>query len=265
MLKTETDNNFENEKKVCSNCGAVAGKNDTYCKKCYYEFKSDEEENLQVIEGIDNSTVREFVDKNYDYYREKFVRSGDKKFFIQFNLCAFLFGVHWFFYRKMYKVAIIYSAALILLSVLATVVIPVVHRQDIKHYEVVREVYQELIKSDKAYYDYVDENGYGHVEKTPEFAKVSEDYGNLQKKLRNTWLWTMAIGNLFNFGFRLFANCIYKRHIITHAEYDEGGTSFGAVVIGHFATRALDTATTYLLIFIPIVAKWSSILLDIIF
>ena len=265
MLKNETDNNFENEKKVCSNCGAVVSKNDTYCKKCYYEFKNDEEENLQVIEGIDNSTVREFVDKNYDYYREKFIRSGDKKFFIQFNLCAFLFGVHWFFYRKMYKVAIIYSAALILLSVLATVVIPVVHRQDIKHYEVVREVYRELINSDKAYYDYVDENGYGHVEKTPEFAKVSEDYGNLQKKLRNTWLWTMAIGNLFNFGFRLFANCIYKRHIITHAEYNEGGTSFGAVIIGHFATRAVDTATTYLLIFIPIVAKWSSILLDIIF
>ena len=199
MLKTETDNNFENEKKVCSNCGAVASKNDTYCKKCYYEFKNDEEENLQVIEGIDNSTVREFVDKNYDYYREKFVRSGDKKFFIQFNLCAFLFGVHWFFYRKMYKVAIIYSAALILLSVLAAVVIPVVHRQDIKHYEVVREVRKDFINNDKAYYHYTDENGNSQWEMTTEYKRVSRDYDALKKVEFGTAMHTI--------GYRAFYSC----------------------------------------------------------
>ncbi len=264
MLKTEIDNNFENEKKVCSNCGTVCSLNDTYCKKCYYEFKNDEEENLQVIEGIDNSTVREFVGKNY-YYREKFIRSGDKKFFIQFNLCAFLFGVHWFFYRKMYKVAIIYSAVLILFSVLASVIVPVIHSQDIKHYEVVREVRKDFINNDKDYYHYTDENGNSQWEMTTEYKRVSRDYDALKKKLLNAWVWTMVIGNILNFAFRLFANCIYKRHIINHAEYNEGGTSFGAVVIGHLANGAVETAVSYILIFIPFIGKWSSILLDIIF
>lgn len=265
MLKTEIDNNFENENKICSNCGTVCSFNDTYCKKCYYEFKNDEEENLQVIEGVDNSTIREFVGKNYDYYREKFIRSGDKKFFIQFNLCAFLFGVHWFFYRKMYKVAIIYSAVLILFSVLASVIVPVIHSQDIKHYEVVREVRKDFINNDKDYYHYTDENGNSQWEMTTEYKRVSRDYDALKKKLLNAWVWTMVIGNILNFAFRLFANCIYKRHIINHAEYNEGGTSFGAVVIGHLANGAVETAVSYILIFIPFIGKWSSILLDIIF
>ncbi len=265
MNEYERDSGFANEKKICSNCGAIVGKDDTYCKKCYYEFSNDKIDDTTVIEGIDNSTVREFVGKNYDYYREKFIRSGDKKFFIQFNLCAFLFGVHWFFYRKMYKVAIIYSAVLILFSVLASVIVPVIHSQDIKRYEVVREVRKDFINNDKDYYHYTDENGNSQWEMTTEYKRVSRDYDALKKKLLNAWVWTMVIGNILNFGFRLFANCIYKRHIINHAEYNEGGTSFGAVVIGHLATRAVETAVSYILIFIPFIGKWSSILLDIIF
>ena len=113
MNECERDSGFANEKKICSNCGAIVGKDDTYCKKCYYEFSNDKIDDTTVIEGIDNSTVREFVSKNYDYYREKFIRSGDKKFFIQFNLCAFLFGVHWFFYRKMYLPGVLFSLLLI--------------------------------------------------------------------------------------------------------------------------------------------------------
>ncbi|MDR0433763.1 MAG: DUF2628 domain-containing protein [Gracilibacteraceae bacterium] len=66
-----------------------------------------------------NADMAAFIDKSQPYYMEKFdyFSRGNK---LSWNWCAFLFGVAWLAYRKMYK----YTLIFVVLSIGLTAIIP---------------------------------------------------------------------------------------------------------------------------------------------
>ena len=88
----------------CDNCGTKCNIGDTYCKSCSHTLSHLDYLDDQIIDGMDNLELKNRIGKNADYYINKFAKSK-KKWFIQLNFAALLFGPTWFFYRKMNKIS----------------------------------------------------------------------------------------------------------------------------------------------------------------
>lgn len=250
----------ESSKKTCDKCGAICNATDTYCKKCYYEFSKEEIIESEVIKGLDNSTLKNFIGKKYDYYKEKFIRSGDNKTFMQFNLAAIFFGPVWFFYRKMKRVGIIYCLILFVLLAIFNISIPLIFERDIKNFQVVSEVEDSLSGAESSYIEYKDENNITHLKPSPKYEKVLNDYKALSQKMVFIEVLISFPVILFNFLFRWFGNSFYKRHIIANAEYGEGGTSWTAAIIGLLVFNVCEVILSFLIIQIPAVKEFSYVL-----
>ena len=124
---------------VCDNCGTKCHANDVYCKTCSHPLADFTE---QAIEGIDNQELRQFIGKNSEDYIKKFKKKkGD--WFLQINFAALLFGVTWFFYRKMYKVASLYTVGMLLLSMLLSIAVPTLFKADVEAFYAAEEAYTE--------------------------------------------------------------------------------------------------------------------------
>jgi len=65
-----------------------------------------------IPDGDEETKLIHFFEKNSDYYLAKWKEFKTGKFYT-FNLMAFLFGIMWFLYRKMYKEAGILSLIII--------------------------------------------------------------------------------------------------------------------------------------------------------
>lgn len=70
------------------------------------------------IDGVRTNNIGNFIGQNAMKYISKFkkIKSGKKT---SFNFAAFFFGPYWFFYRRLYKLGIIFLTVFISLSILA--------------------------------------------------------------------------------------------------------------------------------------------------
>lgn len=101
----------------CSKCGVQVPVQAAFCGSCGTAVsaskKSEEQpitqvdqEYAQTIPKEDDTNLKIFVGKNYEYFKRKW-DDIDSDFF-SWNTAAFLFGFFWMFYKKMYLYTFIY-------------------------------------------------------------------------------------------------------------------------------------------------------------
>lgn len=239
---------------VCDNCGAKCDIHDKFCKACFSTLSETEFE--PVIEGIEDVELINYIDKKSDYYLEKFSQKKEK-WFIQWNWAALFFGPTWFFYRRMQKIAIVYAAILILLSSLLGVVLPVVFNADVDEYFAAKEAYSDYINSGGERYLYKEPPYSTYmIGLHPTYEKLRDDLKDAQNKIRLIEFLINAPVFAVNILFRLFANSIYKNHIITNIHSNKKGTSMKNAIGGLVAVNLVTWIVSALLLQIPVVSRF---------
>lgn len=242
---------------VCDNCGAKCDIDDTYCKACSHTLSHLDYLYDQIIDGIENSELKNYIGKNSDYYIKKFAKKKSK-WFIQLNFAALLFGLAWFFYRKMYKFAIVYAAILILLSSLLTLVLPTVFKADVERYYGAKETYSDYINSGGEVYLY-EEPPYSTVVigKHPTFQKIRDNLNDAQNKIRLIEFLITVPVFIINILFGLFANSIYKNHITLNICSNNNGVSIKSAIGGLILVNFVMFIVSTLLSQISVVAQFT--------
>lgn len=138
--------NTENNKTVCSQCGAEISSDAPFCSHCgarqsnpqYKEFnpfesfapspenQSKYENENRTIDGKSVSDIAAVVRTNTEKFIPKFLKN--KK--ISWNWSAFIFGPYYLFFRKMYKQGVIFMA----LNLAASLIINGIFSQQITEY-----------------------------------------------------------------------------------------------------------------------------------
>ena len=223
---------MDNKFIVCDNCGAKSDIDNTYCKVCSHTLSHSNYLDEQIIDGIENLELKNYIGKNANYYIHKFAKPK-KKWFIQLNFAALLFGPTWFFYRKMYKIAMIYAAILILLSSLLSLVLPTVFKADVERYYVAKETYSNYINSGGEVNLYKEPPYSTVVIGThPTYQKIRDNLDDAQNRIRLVEFFITAPVFIINFLFRLFANSIYKNHITSNIHSNHNGVSMKSAIGG---------------------------------
>lgn len=238
---------MDNKFIVCDNCGAKSDIDDTYCKVCSHTLSHTNYWDEQIIDGIENSELKNYIGKNSDYYLKKFAKPK-KKWFLQLNFAALLFGPTWFFYRKMNKIAIIYAAILILLSSLLTLVLPTVFKADVEGYYTAKQSYTDYHNSGKETHVFKDPP-YSTVliGKHPDYQKIYDDLDDAQNRIRLIEFLITAPVFIINVLFRLFANSIYKNHIPLNIHSNNNGVSMKNAIGGHVLVNLIMFVISLLL------------------
>lgn len=243
---------------ICEKCGAKCQQGDLYCRACFSTLSQQNSRDREVVEGVATNELIEYLGPRSDYYIEKFSKTKKKRY-LQLNIAALLFGPGWFFYRKMYKVGVLYVAALILFSSFLSLILPIVFQADVvKYYE-----------AKAAYNDYVNSGGEKNLYKEPPYSnvpiglhptykKLREDLVTAQKKIkwleRAITLPTFVLNTLF----RLCANCFYKNYIRLNIHRTVGGVNMKAAVFGQLGAYMVNLAIATLLNLIPIVFAFAN-------
>lgn len=241
---------------ICEKCGAKCQQGDLYCRACFSTLSNLDASDREIFEGVDTEELTEYLGPKPYYYIEKF-RKAKKKRYLQINLCALLFGPPWFFYRKMYKAGILFSAAIILLSALPTLILPVVFKADVDRYYAAKE----------AYSDYINSGGEVNLYKEPPYStvpiglhptykKLRDDLDAAQKKIRWLERGTVLPSLVVNFLFRLCANCFYKNYIRLNIRKTIGGVNKSAAILGFLGVNAASLVISLLLSLVPAVSAF---------
>lgn len=248
---------MDNKFIVCDNCGAKSDIDDTYCKVCSHTLSHTNYLDEQIIDGIENSELKSYIGKNSDYYLEKFAKPK-KKWFLQLNFAALLFGPTWFFYRKMNKIAIIYAAILILLSSLLTLVLPTVFKADVEGYYTAKQSYTDYHNSGKETHVFKDPP-YSTVliGKHPDYQKIYDDLDDAQNKIRLIEFFITAPVFIINILFRLFANSIYRNHIPLNIHCNNNGVSMKNAIGGLVLVNLVMFVISLLLNQISVISQFT--------
>lgn len=242
---------------ICDNCGTRCDINDVYCKKCSHNISDSSfiDESARVIDGIENEELKKYIGKNAKYYMNCFSKTK-KKWFIQFNLWAFIFGANWFFYRKMRKIAITYVVGITLFGCLLTFVCALVFMPDLNRYVAAKEA------KDEFYADYLK----GEVEifqdyrYTPEYKKLVVEVQEARKKVELVEMLITIPVLIVDILFRLSANSLYKQHITKKYYYTVGGTSLSSAIWGYILMDILSGVIRLLFYLIPAVLFISGVI-----
>ena len=95
-MKYERWDNMNDQVIICSSCGAKCAADDLFCKVCFQTLTQSENSDVQAIDGITNEDLDKFLEKNGEYYIDRFSRT-ERKHFLQLNFAALFFGPTWFF------------------------------------------------------------------------------------------------------------------------------------------------------------------------
>ncbi|MBU5594506.1 DUF2628 domain-containing protein [Amphibacillus sp. MSJ-3] len=84
----------------CPNCGEESVNNERFCSSCGHQLIHETNEETEKDE---EEIWSKFVGKNYDFYKYKWGSVDNPAKSTSWNWPAFLFGIFWLGYRKMYK------------------------------------------------------------------------------------------------------------------------------------------------------------------
>lgn len=221
--------------KECKNCGATYIFSNSYCEKCWKRIPITDSSEEDLLDGVRKAEWHSFVDRNASRYVDIYAKNEGKKFFLSWNWAACLFGFNWLCYRKMYKFTCIYIVINLILTILLTAVgigiyAPTLreHYQNIAAYEDAVGVdlstqlnpvysYKTRVLLEKA------------LDSQKEIEKIAFKIGGI------CGIGTLAYGILFG----IFADSIYKIHILKNIKYTDGGTSILAFIVGGLAYGAI--------------------------
>lgn len=244
---------YECFERKCPACGTVYKESDFYCSKCGAPLPKYEPKEEELINGIEKSKWCAYIEKNTERYVPVFEKNQNKKHFLFPNIAAMFFGFYWLFYRKMYKEGFIYIACNFILSILLSVLLLFSYQGELKEQIKIIDDYNAYVETmePNKIYDFYDgaafetsRTGKEDNEENSDFysTEYSEKYGKAlkaQKKVQEIAtaisLWGYFFSLLISAAFGLFADSIYRNHIIRNLNYSDGGVSipaiFGALAI----------------------------------
>lgn len=235
---------------LCAHCGAVCRESESYCKACSHSLKKAIASAESTIDGVEDSQLRAYLDKNAEYYIRSFQKLKARRLPFQFNVAAFLLGVVWFFYRKITSVAVIFSAALIMLTILLHGLVPVLFRSTTDKFFEARESYYE-------YSDYIhNELDLDYSQTTPKADALRERLKYFCQQLRMIDIGITLVPLAINLIVPLCANALYKRHIVQTIHRSSGGTSVRNAVVAAVVLLAVTLLIACLLYQIPEVYRF---------
>lgn len=159
----------------------------------------------EEIDGVKVSDIVSYTQVGAKSYVKRFARSKGKKHFLSWNWGAFFFSPAWFFYRKLYKLGIIFLA----LGVAISLFLLPQSEKIADSYEPMQTAYSEYAESLKAL----------AKEQTAENeAAVNQKYQEVQKQIQTVFPAT-AVVFLFDFllpnlAAALIANGAYKHKML---------------------------------------------------
>ena len=237
----------------CPNCGMVYKESDLFCSKCGCELPKAEAEEEALVNGIEKSKWCAYIEKNTDRYMEIFKKNEQKKFFAFPNICAMLFGLYWLFYRKMFKEGAVFVAFNFILSLVLSVILLFAYQGELKANVKIIDDFNAYAQTldpaelNGSKYSVTAESTEGSTETAENDAYIhstvySEKYAEAlkaQAKIQNIAtaksVWGFFFNLLISIIFGLFADSIYRNHILREIKYSAGGVSvpaiFGALVI----------------------------------
>ena len=248
-----------NGEKICEHCGAICKTSDEYCKSCWKSFPKESVPEEAVLEGNNTADWRTFIDKNSDYYIEKFKKYEGKKFFLSLNFPAILFGLSWFFYRRMFKKGILLYLLEAAVSIIISVVFILSFLPSFHQYADANKDLKEYKASGKETH-YIDEDGF--LAEVPEVSEIYTRLGAADKSLTNMQGLMTILSLAACILIRLSANCIYRDHVMKYMGTQvTGGRSipafFGSLIVGNLLEFGINVLVILifglLLVGIPIV------------
>ncbi|MDR1162910.1 MAG: DUF2628 domain-containing protein [Candidatus Accumulibacter sp.] len=104
----------------CDQCGTAVQETTGFCPECDHPFKSAEDPALEDRQGTPAPSQEELFKavigpQNQSYYLERFQRFEKNGKAVSWNWSALIFPVCWFFYRKMWRIGILYVLLHVLL------------------------------------------------------------------------------------------------------------------------------------------------------
>lgn len=105
-----------------------------------------------------------------------------------------------------------------------------------------KPLYKEIIKYEQAHNngDFSADNPNILIEINGEPIKAYKARSEIDFITKKVALWSMLGILLFQIPFGLFADCIYKSHILKQCKYSDGGTSYIAFFVGGFINNLFD-------------------------
>ena len=177
-----------------------------------------------MLNGINKSDLHLFIDKNSSRYVDIYAKNENKKYFINWNWAAFFFGANWLSFRKMYKNAAIY----LLISNLLSACIIIIALSAYKDQLVNSYFYNDI--SNDIDLDYTNTYTVTYEEEPTSTDKI------LSNISRNVILWTILIILGTRIFLALFADCIYRNHILKQINSSLTGRSY----LAFFACSFID-------------------------
>ena len=244
----------------CQNCGTVYKENDLYCSKCGAFLIKPELREDALLNDIEKSKWCAYIEKKTERYMPIFEKNKDKKFFASPNIAAMLCGMFWLFYRKMYKEGAIFIAVNFILSLLLSAILLFSYQGDIKENIKIIDEYNsyygtlsEETKNELSYADYETRGNLDDDFITSHNEKLNKAY-EAQDKINSIataiTLWGYLMNITVSVIFGLFADSIYRNHIIRNIKYSDGGTSapaiFGALVINILINLISDPISEFI-------------------
>ena len=92
----------------CPDCNTLYSDGSKTCRSCGRTLPSAKEVFEQDnLHGMPIKDWHAIIGQGADYFVELFRKNKDKKFFLSINPRAIIYGAYWFFYKKMYKGALL--------------------------------------------------------------------------------------------------------------------------------------------------------------
>lgn len=245
----------------CEQCGATYSAGSKTCRSCGNTLKTLEQQtSANNLNGMPLKDWHAFIGKNSSYYVDIFKKNEHKSVFLSFNVGAFIFRAYWFFYRKMYKNAILLYVLSIILTLLFSFIglaigIPEVSkaREEYKPYTVY------MAYDGTKTLDYPEDNEELSLEIRRAYWRYDDTVDRVTLRAQ-----FMGLGGNFLVLFivSFLSNWLYKEHILNHtarrkgyvADSGSGGVSLGSAialaVFGESVINGIPLLVSTILLFI---------------
>ena len=148
-------------------------------------------------------------------------------------ILSFLFGpigaALWFFYRKMYKYAVIFLVVSLLYSIGVTAIAATAIKPAMLEAEKIIAPYAEYLSNSNAHnMAFTD----GTVDVTEVLTAATKYDREIDKIIGKMSFWVITASIIFSALFGLLADCIYRSHVLHNVNRTRGGTSGWSLACG---------------------------------
>ena len=210
----------------CPNCNAQCPIEADYCRDCNAPLHKNREQDTDTINGVPTVQLSMMIEKKGGRYLEIFRKNESKMVFVHTNWAAAFMGIYWFFYRKMYWYGVAWLLLSCMITFAATLSTAAIFRDEVLAME-------QQIDDDDMYNwensfmeENVEDTGIAsttdHVDSK---RNLTDLYAKNQMLSTKMDLCIIIPSLMFSIAVSLFADCLYRRHLLKSNSIDRSGIS----------------------------------------